>query len=544
MKILWLDINASYGHASLALPAIHAQQREITDSKGCTIQTDWLVLSSTTQADPGWLAAEAVAGKPDLVLATLWLFTHEMVLKVLSRVKALHPSVKILLGGPEFLGTNEPFLRKHRYVDSVFRGEGEEAFWAWLPFWNRPSLWHAIIGFCFIDEQDRYHDGGTARVADFSALLPPEHSVFFDTDKPFVQVESARGCQNHCAFCVSGGDSPLRYVAMDILENRIASLRSKNIREIRLLDRTFNGDPDRACQLLRLFAEKFPDMRFHLEVHPARLTPDIRTLLQASPPDTLHIEAGVQSLQPEVIRACRRSGTVEATLEGLRFLAGNGHFETHADLIAGLPGYSFSALLSDIARLASLGVAEIQLELLKLLPGTRMRAEATSAGIRYAPDPPYEVLATDAISPDELQMARKLSRILDFFYNTAAFRNITIGLSGSYPGFFTDFLAFLNPMEVIDKPLSLEHRGRLLYAYCERFAPSFCYDVTVAWLKAGLSVQKEPGRKIEVWRGELPPGADKDPAVKWYRLTAGNRQLFVGYNRSRQMNVPLYLIEA
>ncbi|MGE4569379.1 MAG: B12-binding domain-containing radical SAM protein, partial [Bacteroidales bacterium] len=89
MKILWLDINASYGHASLALPAIHAQQRELRDSKGFVIETDWSVLSATTQADPGFLAAEAVAGKPDLVLTTLWLFTREMVLKVLSRIKAL-----------------------------------------------------------------------------------------------------------------------------------------------------------------------------------------------------------------------------------------------------------------------------------------------------------------------------------------------------------------------------------------------------------------------------------------------------------------------
>ncbi|MGE4568943.1 MAG: DUF4080 domain-containing protein, partial [Bacteroidales bacterium] len=193
--------------------------------------------------------------------------------------------------------------------------------------------------------------------------------------------------------------------------------------------------------------------------------------------------------------------------------------------------------------LASLSLAEIQLELLKVLPGTRMRAEAASAGVRYAPDSPYEVLATDAITPDGLQTARKLSRILDLFYNSAVFRHVTIGLSASSPTFFADLLTYPEAPEVLEKPLSLEHRGRLLYAYCERFASSFCYDVTVAWLKAGLSVHKEPGGAVEVWRGELPPDADHSPAVKWYRLASAAKCLYIGYDRSRQMNIPLYLIE-
>ena len=30
MKLLWIDLNSSYAHASLALPALHAQMKDDT----------------------------------------------------------------------------------------------------------------------------------------------------------------------------------------------------------------------------------------------------------------------------------------------------------------------------------------------------------------------------------------------------------------------------------------------------------------------------------------------------------------------------------
>ena len=53
---------------------------------------------------------------------------HEVLMHVISRVKAMLPRCVVALGGPEFLGHNEDFLRTNRFVDCVFRGEGEETF--------------------------------------------------------------------------------------------------------------------------------------------------------------------------------------------------------------------------------------------------------------------------------------------------------------------------------------------------------------------------------------------------------------------------------
>ena len=86
--------------------------------------------------------------------------------------------------------------------------------------------------------------------------------------------------------------------------------------------------------------------------------------------------------------------------------------ETHADLIAGLPLYHLSEIFEDVRTLAEYGAGEIQLESLKLLPGTEMRRRAEELGIQYSPLPPYEVLQTREISVDSALSIPPVRRIL------------------------------------------------------------------------------------------------------------------------------------
>ena len=137
MKILWLDLNSSYAHASLALPALHAQLLHQED-------LSWDIVSATINENPGMIAGEIYRRQPDLIAATCWLFNHEMLMHILGRAKALLPEASIALGGPEFLGNNEVFLRNHPFVHCVFRGEGEEVFAQWLDVWNTPEQWNSI----------------------------------------------------------------------------------------------------------------------------------------------------------------------------------------------------------------------------------------------------------------------------------------------------------------------------------------------------------------------------------------------------------------
>lgn len=214
------------------------------------------------------------------------------------------------------------------------------------------------------------------------------------------------------------------------------------------------------------------------------------------PRGLLHLEAGIQSLRQEVLDRSLRKGTLEQALDGLRFLCSLPNLVTHADLIAGLPLYTLAQIYEDIHTLAAYQAGEIQLESLKLLPGTVMRRDAALLGIRYSPLPPYEVLETDAITSSDLQEARRLSRLLDAYYNTEAWQQITRRLILEEPDFVYYFLCYLTAHNYIDQPMSLERRGELLYLFCKEHYPSHVIDVTIAWIEAGMSLKKRPAEGV------------------------------------------------
>ena len=497
MKILWIDLNSSYAHSSLALPALHAQI--MTDPS-----IEWEIVSATINENTGMIVDEIYRHRPDILAATTWLFNHEQLMHVASRVKALLPEACLVLGGPEFLGDNEEFLRKNPFVDCVFRGEGEEVFPQWLTCWNHPEQWHTVPGLCYLTPNKEYKDNGIARVLNFAGLVPPEQSRFFNWSKPFVQLETTRGCFNTCAFCVSGGEKPVRTLSIESIRERLQLIHAHGIKNVRVLDRTFNYNPRRTKELLRLFLEFHPDIRFHLEIHPALLSEELKEELSLLPKGLLHLEAGIQSLREPVLEKSRRMGKLSDALDGLRFLCALPNMETHADLIAGLPLYHLHEIFEDVRTLAGYAAGEIQLESLKLLPGTEMRRRAEELGIKYSPLPPYEVLQTHEISVSELQTARQLSRLLDGFYNTPAWQTLTRELILNDKQFLHRFLAYLTKVNLIDQPMSLEKRGLILYEFCKQNYPEYQIQATIAWIEAGMSLKKLPAEKVWTKR-QIPP---------------------------------------
>ena len=497
MKILWIDLNSSYAHSSLALPALHAQVKDYPEY-------EWEIVSATINENVGMVVDEICRHTPNIVAGTCWLFNHEALMHITSRVKAILPETCLILGGPEFLGDNEAFLRRNPFVDCIFRGEGEEGFSLWLKCWDKREEWSDITGLCYLDIDNQYKDNGLARVMSFDQLTSPEESGFFNWSKPFVQLETTRGCFNTCAFCVSGGEKPVRTLSIEDIRRRLQTIHRHGIKDVRVLDRTFNFNTRRAKELLQLFLEFHPHIRFHLEIHPALLSDELKTELQSLPEGLLHLEAGIQSLRESVLEKCKRLGKLDNALEGLEFLCSLNNMETHADLIAGLPLYRLEEIFEDIRTLAEYQAGEIQLESLKLLPGTEMRKKAEELGIRYSPLPPYEVLQTDEITTSELQVARRLSRLLDAFYNTPAWQSLTRELILKEEGFLQHFLNYQTEANLIDTPMSLEKRGLVLYEYCKKHYPDYQTKASIVWIEAGMSLKKQPAERVKT-KHQTPP---------------------------------------
>ena len=415
--------------------------------------------------------------------------------------------------------------------------------------------WRSIEGLCWIDKtSEEYFDNSIARVSDFASLKYPEESPFFNWDKPFVQLETTRGCFNTCEFCVSGGEKPVRYQSIEQVRERLSNIYNHGIKDIRVLDRTFNYDISRACEMLDLFAQYHGRMRFHLEIHPSLLNETLKAKLSELPAGLLHLEAGIQSLHQEVLDKSGRKGSLNSSIAGLEFLCALDNLQTHADLIAGLPSYSLGMLCQDVIRLVKMGAEELQIETLKVLPGTQMRMNAKSKGLKYSPLPPYEVLATEDMSPMDLKTAMNISRMIDLYYNCAAWQNLTRRLIIDYPNFLTGFTDHLKQMMVLESPVSIERRGVILYEYCLSYYPEMAADASQAWISAGFSLKKQPAGntarikdidafisddtvRLSVCYGEILP------SHRYYQFISENKRFIFGYDSQIHQASPVFMAE-
>ncbi|OPZ88490.1 MAG: coproporphyrinogen III oxidase [candidate division TA06 bacterium ADurb.Bin417] len=230
---------------------------------------------------------------------------------------------------------------------------------------------------------------------------------------------------------------------------------------------------------------------------------------------------GIQTLDGAAMRACGRRGSPDAVLDGLRRLRRVAGVAIHADLLAGLPGVTWERLVQDLGTLTAEGVDEIQLELLKLLPGTRLEAMAERLGLVAAPRPPYDLLRTPACSAADLWRAARLGRVVDGFYNAPPLRSLVRTASGRSAAFWPDLEAAVTAEGGIRGQWSLRKRFFLLKRFLTTRWPDLVPALVDAWYRRddGIAPEVAPAR---LWRGPLPAEARflEGSAGDWSRVVA------------------------
>ncbi len=495
-SILFLAVNASYSHTNLAGGYLGA----VADAEGWR----WQTLETLDGADLPELLGMLCRYRPTVLAATFYLFNRQRLLTIVRRYKSLYPACIVIGGGPEFDGDNRRFLAVEPAIEVVVRGEGELAFRDWLRHIDARSHWRRIPGLCFRDGNNSYHDGGRAVSVDNLDDLPSPYRFLPDISrKPFAQLETTRGCTNRCVFCREGSHDILRRFSLSRVRQSLQTLREIGIREVRLLDRTFNEPAARARQLLSMLIEEFSDLRFHLEIDPGRLTRTFMDTLARAPAGQLKLEAGIQTFHPDAWRRMRRGTSPRRALNGLRALSAMPNLAVHADLIAGLPGANRASLRADIDTVIAAGPSELQLEILKVLPGTPLRDMAAAAGLVYAPDPPYEVLCSRDMLPADLADAAVWSRAIDWFYNTPSLRATTRIATQRWPDFWERAAAVVQQHHGGRPAL----RNRFLWlADLVAGAPELVDALRFEWMRIGLG-ERSGFITPRPWRGPVPAAA-------------------------------------
>ncbi len=399
-RILLLSINARFSHANLALHYLRNELR----AEGF----EPIMLECEINQRRQDILQRVVAHSPDVILISVYVWNALLVSLLLPDLRALLPRVRLVVGGPEVSWTAEPWLENHPEIDVVISGPGEAAVRVL-----------ARAGF-----------ESPARV--LSVANPPFGEIPFPyTAEDFgrlhhryVYYESSRGCPCSCSYCVSGradqrpdyrsGEQTIAELGLIIEQTR--DFPAPPI--VKLVDRTFNAQPARARDIWTFLAEADTEATFHCEIHPAFLQPEDLALLATAPPGRFQFEIGVQSVHADTLRAIGRSNQWNRSRPRVQELIALGNVTVHLDLIVGLPHDDAQSLIEAVDDLLRLKPHRIDLGILKSLPGTAIRENASEHGQIAMHHPPYQVLANHWLTPADFARFARIGELIDAIWNT------------------------------------------------------------------------------------------------------------------------------
>ena len=414
MKTHLFTLNASHAHSAAAIRAL----RNSLMRAGFDVALTEATLKDRTHTVLGRLYDADAA----LYGFSCYIWNIEQMLAIAENLKALRPSALIVLGGPEASYGVERFTALP-FVDCVVTGEGEDA----------------IVEI--------------ARLAAAGEALPPvikgKHAAGF-TEKgicyaeneqisSLVYYESSRGCPFSCAFCLSSCDAGVHAKsAEDALADLAAFERFEQPLTVKLIDRTFNFDRERAKKIWQGLLSPDYTKCYHFEIAAQLLDEESFEILSRFPKGKVRLEIGLQSTNEKTLAAIARHTDARLVLNVAKQLTDMGNVHVHLDLIAGLPHEDFASFAKSFDE-AYFCCDVLQLGFLKLLHGTMLRRDADLYGMISEAKAPYTVLKTRWLSFTESERLHAISDLCERLRDSGRFVH-TLWLL--LPKFFTPFAFF------------------------------------------------------------------------------------------------------
>lgn len=446
-NIVLFTITARYSHSAFGL-------RWLKSNLG-KYREEAQIIEFHLKQPPNTIAETLIEMKPQILGAGVYIWNLREITEVVQIVKRVLPETIVIIGGPEVSYEYEDldiFLES----DYLIRGEAELTL---------PILIEAL------SERIRpTQKVWSSKIENLDVLVSP-YDEYTDRDlaNRIIYVESSRGCPFHCEFCLSAIEPGVRFFNRQNFLSEMEKLIERGARNFTFVDRTFNINETHALEILDFFLRRVDcSYRLHFEIVPDKLSKRILEKFKDFPPGVLHLEVGVQSVNPETLKLISRNQDIAKTKETIEYLIQETGAEVHADLVAGMPAETWESFREGFNFLVGLAPHEIQLGILKKLRGARISRHIKGYNLSFAPYPPYEILQTSTMSYQELQKLKRMARYLELFYNQGNFPNTIKYLwQASITPFdsLTEFSEFIWTKTGKTHELSLVTQANLLFSY-------------------------------------------------------------------------------
>ena len=416
MKILLAACNAKYIHSNLAVYDLQAYASDYADH---------IVLKEYTinqQKDD--IMRDIYLEHPDVVCVSCYIWNLSFVKELMADLIKILPGADFWAGGPEVSYDAEKFLTENSEFKGVMVGEGEETFKELAGYYveKNPQDLKDMTGICYRDGDQIIHNGWR-QIMDLSSI-PFIYKDLSEFKNRIIYYESSRGCPFSCSYCLSSIDKKLRFRDTETVKKELQFFIDNKVPQVKFVDRTFNCKHDHAMAIWKYINEHDNGVtNFHFEISADLLREEELQEMSTMRPGLIQLEIGVQSTNPDTIKAIHRTMDFEKLKGIVDRIHSFGNIHQHLDLIAGLPYEDYDSFRHSFNDVYALKPQQLQLGFLKVLKGSHMMEMCKEYGIVYKTQEPYEVLSTKWLDYDHVLKLKTVENMVEVYYNSGQFQN-------------------------------------------------------------------------------------------------------------------------
>ena len=416
MKILLVACNAKYIHSNLAVYDLQAYASDYADH---------IVLKEYTinqQKDD--IMRDIYLEHPDVVCVSCYIWNLSFVKELMADLIKILPGADFWAGGPEVSYDAEKFLTENSEFKGVMVGEGEETFKELAGYYveKNPQDLKNMTGICYRDGDQIIHNGWR-QIMDLSSI-PFIYKDLSEFKNRIIYYESSRGCPFSCSYCLSSIDKKLRFRDTETVKKELQVFIDNKVPQVKFVDRTFNCKHDHAMAIWKYINEHDNGVtNFHFEISADLLREEELQEMSTMRPGLIQLEIGVQSTNPDTIKAIHRTMDFEKLKGIVDRIHSFGNIHQHLDLIAGLPYEDYDSFRHSFNDVYALKPQQLQLGFLKVLKGSHMMEMCREYGIVYKTQEPYEVLSTKWLDYDHVLKLKTVENMVEVYYNSGQFQN-------------------------------------------------------------------------------------------------------------------------
>ena len=533
MKFLLVAINAKYIHSNPAIYSLRAYAEE-------RIREHIELAEYTINQYMQDILADIYNRKPDVIGFSCYIWNWTLVKELLVEMPKILPNTDIWLGGPEVSYDADKIMEEFPQLTGIMIGEGEATFRQVAEYYlERETESRAAekpieqsteqSGSRVKEELTEQGRIGKRNPEDIPGLylksgytpmrpltdlssIPFLYSDLTPFENKIIYYETGRGCPYRCSYCLSSIDKAVRLRDIGVVKKELQFFLDNRVKQVKFVDRTFNCNHEHAMAVWQYIKDNDNGVtNFHFEISADILRQDEIELLNSFRPGLAQLEIGVQTVNPQTLKAIRRVMDVDRLERIVADIQKGRNIHIHLDLIAGLPYENYESFGQSFDRVYGMRPEQLQLGFLKVLKGSEMWEKAKEYGICYLDKPPYEVLYTKWLSYDEVLRLKDIEEMVELYYNSGQFTGTLPVLEQVFESPFAMYerlAAFYRENGYVTNCPARAYRYEIMLQFAEKYDRSrlslyrelLTYDM---YLRENLKSRPEFAADISLYKKEI-----------------------------------------